>query len=170
MIYLVPLALFLLLFAFPPTIKGRFATHNAARITRPVGPLNPDGSTTAFAHIQERGEYRLHKLLAIAAGVPFVFVPPSVWQGFAVPSWMVAGIVQLIAMLAVDQFTRTFEAIDFAGHGAEILAAEAAGDATYREAEIARTAKDLDKRGDDVPAQLARWHWLARIVFTLGRF
>jgi hypothetical protein len=155
-------ALWLLLFVFPPTVAGNHAEHNAMRIVKPAGPINPGGSNTAFAHIQEKGEFRLHKLLAIAAGLPFVFVAPEP---------LALGLfAQALVMAAVDSFSRKIEAIDFAGHGAEIIAAERAGDWTYRAAEIARMQGDRDKRGQNVAALLLRWEWLARIVWWLGRW
>lgn len=150
------------LFLVPPTVKGRHATHNAARIIKPLGPLNPDGSTTEWANIQERGEYRLHKLFGIAAGVPFLFVqidPP-----------MIALLLQIIAMLGADQFTRAINAIDYAGHAAEIIAAESDGAIGYRESEIVRMSDDHDKRGQNVAAMLLRWEWLGRVVYILGRW
>lgn len=159
-LFLIAPALWLALFAFPPTVAGRHAVHNAARIVRPKGPLNPDGSVTAFAHIQEKGEFRLHKLLAIAAGLAFVLAPFAPAPLFA----------QVVVMAAVDSGTRRFRAFDYAGHGAEIMAAERAGVIGYRAAEIARMSDDETQAGDDVPAELARWHWLARVVFVLGRW
>jgi hypothetical protein len=157
---LATLAIWFALFLFPPVIKGRWAQHNMLRITRPEGPINRDGSTTAFAHVQEKGEFRLCKLFAIAAGVPFVFAAPE----------PIVLLLQPIAMIAVDQIVRAIGAVDYAGHGAEILAAERAGDMTYRAAEIARLQTDQDKRGDNVAAMLLRWEWLARIVHLLGRW
>lgn len=158
--FLIAPALWLLAFAFPPTFEGPRAVHNAARIIRPKGPLNRDGSVTAFAHIQEKGEFRLHKLLGLAAGLPFLFAPFDPVLLFAQP----------IAMAAVDSFSRRLRAFDYAGHGAEIMAAERAGVIGYREAEIARMSDDDTQAGDDIPAELARWNWLARIVYALGRF
>ncbi|QDH35863.1 hypothetical protein [Porphyrobacter sp. YT40] len=163
MIALLPLALIALwslALLIAPTVRGERARHGIFVILRPAGPINPDGSTTAFAHVQERGEYRLHKLFGIAAGLPFLLAMPH-------PLLVLA---QIIAMILADNLTRPISGIDYAGHGAEIMAAEAAGDLTYRAAEIARMADDGDKRGHDIPNQLARWRWLARIVFTLGRW
>lgn len=158
--FLIAPALWLLAFAFPPVRKGKRATHNAAGITKPEGPINPDGSITEFAHIQEKGEFRLHKLLGFAAGLPFIFLTFDPVLLFAQP----------IAMAVVDSFSRRFRAFDYAGHGAEIMAAERDGLAGYREAEIARMSDDDTQAGDDIPAQLARWHWLSRIVHFLGSF
>lgn len=152
-------ALWLLFLLAAPVSKGRSASHTAIGITVPSAAVLPDGNVTAFVLIQERGEWRLHKLLAIAAALAFLLLPFGLMTVF----------FQVIVMIAVDQFTRNIEAIDFAGHGAKIMAAEAAGKMEYREAEIARMMKDRNKRGDDIPAQLARWNWLARIVFWLGR-
>jgi hypothetical protein len=154
-------AVWLTLTVFPPTFTGPRATHNAARIIRPVGPINSDGSTTVHVHVQEKGEYRLHKLLGLIASVPYVLFPFDPLQ--------IALTLEVVTMLGVDQFTRRLNAIDYAGHGAEIIAAERAGDTGYREAEIARMSDDHDKRGQDIPAELRRLDWLARIVYTLGR-
>ena len=154
------LAVWVVAFLFPPTVKGRWAEHNALRIIHPNGPLNLDGSATVHVHVQEKGEFRLHKLFALAAGVPFLFIPYE----------PVMLMLQPIAMLAADQFTRKFDAIDYAGHGAEILSAEAAGLIGYRAQEIARMNTDHDKRGQNVAAMLLRWEWLARFVRLLGRW
>lgn len=150
------IALWALLFAFPPVVSGRHATHNALRITRPDTATSVTGSSTRYAHVQEKGEFRLHKLFAIAAGLPFVFV--------TIEPLAIGLMFQPIAMMAADQFTRLFKGIDYAGHGAEIIAAERDGAIGYREAEIARNARDGLS-----DATLRRWHWLARIVFVLGR-
>lgn len=158
--FLIAPALWLVAFAFPLVGKGKRATHNAAGITKPEGPINPDGSVTEFAHIQELGEYRVHKLLGFAAGLPFIFLAFDPVLLFAQP----------IAMAVVDSFSRKFRAFDYAGHGAEVMAAERAGVVGYRAAEIARMSDDDTQAGDDIPRELARWNWLARIVFALGRW
>lgn len=161
MTLLIAPAVWLLLFVFPPTVAGHHASHNAARIVKPKGPINPGGSNTAFVHVQEKGEYRLHKLFAIAAGLAFMLAPYHTTFGLI--------LAQAITMAAVDSFSRKIEAIDFAGHGAEIIAAERAGDWGYRAAEIERMRADRDKQGQNVAALLLRWEWLARIVYFLGR-
>jgi hypothetical protein len=62
-------------------------------------------------------------------------------------------------------------ALDYAGHGAEIIAAERAGITGYRAGEITRM-RLLDNRAHmtdaQVDAALCRWHWLARVVHRLG--
>ena len=163
MIALIAPALWFALWLFPITLRGKWAISNAFRIIKPRGPINRDGSITAYAHVQERGEYRLYKLLSFVAAVPFAF-----WDS---DPWFVMPALQLITMMAADQAVRVLlPFIDYAGHGAEIMAAEADFDTTYRLAEIERMRDDRDKRGQDVEAELARWHWLARIVFVLGRW
>ena len=147
-----------------PTRKGRHAQHNALFITRPEGPTNPDGSTTAFAHVQERGEYRLGKLIGLAAGGAALAVALA---SEADP--MGAVIVTFLPMILADTFSRKVNFIDYAGHGAEIIAAERAGVVGYREAEIARMSDDPDKRGQDIGAGLDRAHPLARLVHILGK-
>lgn len=154
-------ALWGVLFLFPPVVRGERAEHNLLRIVKPAGPINRDGSVTEFAHVQEKGEYRLHKLLgmtsaALAALLPIeheVVYPLTVWA----------------ALVTVDAFSRKIGAIDYGGHGAEIMAAEKAGFLGYREAEIARMSDDGDKIGHNVAARLLRWEWLSRIVYALGR-
>lgn len=160
MMLLIAPALFALLFAFPPVFKGSKAQHSPVGIWRPEGPLNRDGSTTAFAHVQEKGEFRLSKIGAIIAGLCFL----------ALPFDPILYFLQPIAMAAVDQAVRFLPPVDWAGHGAEIIAAERAGDMGYREAEIARMTRNSDKPSDAVAvdAGLRRWHWLARVVYVLG--
>lgn len=151
-------ALWALLCAFPPVLRGYSAGHSLLFVLKPDGPINPDGSGTEWAHVQEKGEFRLCKLAAIALALPCLWLPaPVVW--FAVP----------LTLLLGDQLARSSGAVDYAGHGAEIMAAEADGAFGYREAEIGRMGRNADKRGDDIPAMLARWRWLARVVFVLGR-
>lgn len=150
------------MFLFPLVLSGPRAISNAFRIVRPVGPLNPGGSTTRHAHVQELGEYRVYKLLAVAITTPFYFLTTD--------PFYLAVALHLFAFLIVDQLVRKIEGTDYAGHGAEIMSAEAEGDETYRSAEIARLLKDHDKKGEDVVAGLARWNWLARITYVLGRW
>jgi hypothetical protein len=159
MTFLILPALFALLFAFPPVFKGDKAQSNPIGITRPKGPVNRDGSVTAYAHVQEKGEYRLSKLGAIAAGMVFPFLPFD----------PVLYLLQPIAMVFADQAVRFAPFTDWAGHGAEIIAAERDGAIGYREAEIERMRDDNDKQNVNVAAGLLRWEWLARIVERLGR-
>ena len=147
-----------------PTKRGRRAQHNALWITRPEGPTNSDGSTTAFAHVQERGEYRLGKLIGLAAGAAVLAVALA---SEADP--VGAAIVTFLPMIVCDAFSRKVNFIDYAGHGAEIIAAEREGVAGYREAEIARMSDDRDKHGQDIAAGLDRARWLARVVHRLGK-
>lgn len=155
-----PIVLWALWMLAAPTVRGERAFHSLWLISKPEGPLNADGSATAFAHVQEKGEFRLHKLIGIAAGVPFALI--------VAPLFVVLPL-QLLAMILADGLSRKIEAIDYAGHGAEIMAAEAARVIGYREAEIARMSDDRDKQGDDIAAELDRWRWLACVVFWLGR-
>jgi hypothetical protein len=158
------LAAWALLGIIAPTRPGRHARHNAVFITRPAGPLNPDGSVTGFAHVQERGEYRLGKLIGLAAGGVCVAVA---WTSGADPIALV--IVTFLPMILCDAFSRKVNFIDYAGHGAEIIAAEYAGAIGYRAEEIERMRDDPDKRGQDIAEGLDRARWLARVVFALGR-
>lgn len=154
------LAFWALLFAFPPTVRGKRAKHNAAVIWKPEGPLNSDGSTTEYVHVQEKGEYRLHKIIGLTAGLVAALL---------LPATLIGALSVAIITAAFDSLSRKIGAIDYAGHGAEIIAAENDGDWSYRAAEIKRMSDDGDKQGHDVPAQLDRWEWLARIVCRLGK-
>ena len=158
------LAAWAVLCIIAPTRKGRHAQHNALFISRPVGPINLDGSITAFAHVQERGEYRLGKLTGLAVGGAALAVALA---SEADP--VGAAIVTFLPMIVCDAFSRKVNFIDYAGHGAEIIAAEREGVAGYREAEIARMSDDPDKRGQDIAAGLDRARWLARVVHRLGK-
>ena len=165
MIYaLAILAAWAVLGIIAPTKRGRHAEHNALFITRPEGPTNPDGSTTAFAHVQERGEYRLGKLIGLAVGGAALAVALA---SKADPVGAV--IVTFLPMIVCDAFSRKVNYVDYAGHGAEIIAAERAGVVGYRQAEIARMSDDPDKRGQDIAKGLDRARWLARVVHGLGK-
>jgi hypothetical protein len=155
-------ALWLALFLFPPVFAGDRAQHGPVGIWKPPGPINRDGSATEYAHVQEKGEFRLAKLGGIAAARVFAALPFE--------PLVLALMLQGIAMALADQAVRFFPGTDYAGHGAEIMAAEADGITGYRAAEIARMRTNRDKRGQDVEAGLARWHWLARVIFMLGRW
>ncbi len=148
------------LFLFPPVFAGKAAKHSPIGIWKPEGPLNRDGSVTVYAHVQEKGEFRLAKLGAILVGLVFLWVPHD----------PVVYLLQPIAMAVADQAVRFFPGTDYAGHGAEIIAAERDGAIGYRAAEIARMSDDRDKRGQDIDAGLRRWNWLSALVFTLGQW
>ena len=77
--------------------------------------------------------------------------------------------LQPIIMMAVDQFTRKINAIDYAGHGAEILFAEEKGDTEYRAKEIKRMSDDHDKKDQNIVGNLLKWEWLSRIILFLER-
>jgi hypothetical protein len=151
-------AVWLAMFARPPVFASTTAKHSPIGIWKPEGPLNRDGSVTVYAHVQEKGEYRLAKIGGILAGLAFIWVPfdPVVY------------LLQPIAMAVADQAVRFFPGTDYAGHGAEIIAAERDGAVGYRAAEIERMSDDRDKQGQDIEAGLRRWHWLAVIVHFLG--
>lgn len=153
------LALFVALFIFPPVYRGRAAKSSPIGVWKPQGPVNPDGSVTQYAHVQEVGEYRLSKLAAIAAGVPFLFIEGPVVL-----------LLMPIAMCVADQAMRFAPWTDWAGHNAEIMAAEADGAFDYRNGEILRMSDDRDKQNVNIAAMLLRWEWLGRIVYVLGRF
>lgn len=154
-----------------PTVKGTMARNNPVRIVRPDKPILWDGSVTAFVHVQERGEFRLCKIAGIVAVLAFWAVCTALGLhpvAFA--------IVSPIAMVTGDQMMRVLPFTDYAGHGAELLAAKAeyanAPDQfeVYRKREVEALRGDPAKRGDDIERELARWHWLARIAYALGRW
>ena len=146
-------AIWLALLLFPPVISGPRSYHWLLWIRLNRAP----GWRHVLVH--ERGEFRLAKLAGLATGVVFVALPasPILW------------VLQPLAMAFADQGVRASGAVDYAGHEAEILSAERAGETGYRAAEIARMSDDRDKQGDDIAAELARWRWLARIVGVLGK-
>lgn len=154
-----------------PTRQGKRARHTIWCIYRPVGPVNPDGSTTEFSHVHEKGEWRLSKLLAKLTGLafPIVFAPPLSLVVVDPPLLLLVLLAQACVMIIVDNKTRGMDIIDYAGHGAEIIAAEMAKEIGYREAEIVRMSDDDDKQALQVREKLDQTRWLARIVFWLGR-
>ncbi|MFN3991272.1 MAG: hypothetical protein ACK4IS_13570, partial [Erythrobacter sp.] len=81
---------------------------------------------------------------------------------------VMAAIATGLPMLLADGLARTIKAIDYAGHGAEIMAGEAAGMAEYRANEVEQMRWAMGRSADEIEAGLQRWHWLARVVRALG--
>lgn len=156
--------LWLILGLLAPSIGGDHAEHNALYITKPKGPLNPDGSVTAFAHLQEKGEYRLCKLIGICFALICGFIIYS--AGSSLTSQVIP---PLLGMAITDSFSRKIGFIDFAGHAAEILEAERWGVPCYRKEEIERMSDDPDKKGKNIPKGLGKARHLARVVWALGK-
>lgn len=143
----------------PVVFKGKSAKHNAFFVLMPAEARN--GNHLPSVRVQEVGEWRLAKIVAVVAALPGLLMAAD-----PITQFLLAALPMLIA----DAAMRAVSASDYAGHGAEIIAAERSGLIGYREAEIERMRRDPDKQGHDVPTGLARWHWLARIVFALGRW
>lgn len=159
MTWLIPLA-WLAFGVFGPIKRpGKSARHNALFLWMPKEARN--GNYLPAVLVQEIGEWRLSKLIAVAVGVAGAVLSADL---------VISPLVTAIAMVAADSFSRLFT--DYAGHGAEIIEAERQGLIGYRAAEIDRMIR-LDGRQHMIPEQvdgaLRRWHWLARIVWRLGQ-
>jgi len=144
----------------PVVFNGTRACHNALAVWMPAAGSN--GNYLSAVRVQEVGEWRLSKLVAVLCAIPgLLMVSDPLSQCFAV----------LLPMLLADAFSRKIPGFDYAGHGAEIMAAEREGVVGYRAAEIERM-KLYDGRPDmtaaEIDDELRRWHWLARIVFAMG--
>ena len=144
----------------PVVVQGPSARHNAIFVSMPKTGTN--GNHLPAVRVQEVGEWRLCKIVGILAAMPgLVLSTDPVTQP----------IVTLLPMLLVDAASRSISGFDYAGHGAEIIAAERAGLMDYRAAEIERM-RLFDNRQHMTPAQvdalLRRWHWLARVVHWMG--
>lgn len=144
----------------PVVLDGTRACHTALAVWMPASGRH--GNYLPAVKVQEVGEWRLSKLVAVLCGVPgLLLVSDPLSQFFAV----------LLPMLLADAFSRKIPGFDYAGHGAEIMAAEREGMVGYRAAEIERM-KLYNGRPDmtapEINDELRRWHWLARIVFAMG--
>lgn len=160
--------LWLALFAYPPrrAVDGYWSRHNALMIFMPRQKGRwPNGNVREYVRVQEFGEFRLLKLIGlIPLGLMWLIGP----QGDGpMETAVLQTVLGLVSIIPVEVGLRG--AIDPAGHGAEIIAAEKAGDTEYRAGEIERMALG-EYKGRDVEAVLARWHWLARVVHLLGRW
>lgn len=110
--------------------------------------------------VQEVGEWRLHKIIGSTAGLILAtLLPEHPASLFAVAT----------GMIAADNLTRLIPHIDYAGHGAEILNAEAAGLMGYRTEEARRVARDYDAAVADALEWFDQMHWLSRIIYWLAR-
>jgi hypothetical protein len=144
----------------PVIIPASRARHNALYVVMPRAAQA--GNHLPAVRVQEVGEWMLCKLIGIAAAVPgLLLVADPVMQLYAA----------IMPMLLADALSRFVPALDYAGHGAEIIAAERAGITGYRAGEITRM-RLLDNRAHMTDAQidaaLRRWEWLARVVCWLG--
>lgn len=145
----------------PVTLKGGHAHHNALAVWMPQEAHS--GNHLPSVKVQEVGEWKLVKITGLLCGLPgLLLIQDPIAQAF----------LTAIPMFAGDALLRNVPALDLAGHGAEIIAAEREGIIGYRAAEIDRMRR-FDNRqnmtAEQVSAALDRWHWLARIVYWLGR-
>lgn len=145
----------------PVVLKGRSAKHNAFAVW--MHSADTIGNHLPSVLVQEVGEWRLSKIVGVACAIPgLLLVSDPAMQALAA----------VLPMLIADAVSRLIPASDYAGHGAEIIAAERAGLIGYRAAEIERM-RLFDNRQHmttaQVDAALRRWNWLARIVWRLGR-
>lgn len=145
----------------PIVLQGKSARHTALAVW--MHRADPIGNHLPSVRVQEVGEWRLCKIIGVISALPgLIFVAHPAHQ-FA---------LTVVPMLLCDALTRKIPALDYAGHGAEIISAERAGLAGYREAEIERMRR-FDRRQSmttaEIEAALTRWHWLARVVAVVGR-
>ena len=161
-------AFFILLWAAyglfgPITRLGKSARHNALFLWMPSKARN--GNYLPAVKVQEVGEWRLSKIIATIVGTSVLGLILALS-----PELVIAPFIVVFATVAADSFSRLFT--DYAGHGAEIIEAERLGIEGYRDAEIHRMI-NLDSRQHMTPEQvdeaLRSWHWLAKIVWRLGR-
>ena len=147
-------------FIGPITRKGKSARHNAMYLWKPSKGRN--GNHLPAVLIQELGEWRLSKLIAIIIAIPAAILSTGL---------VIGPFIAIILMMAADSFSRLFT--DYAGHGAEIIEAERLKIEGYRAAEINRMI-NLDSRQhmtpEEVDEKLRTWHWLAKIVWRLGSY
>lgn len=142
----------------PVVLKGTSARHNAFAVW--MHSSDSTGNYLPAVKVQEVGEWKLAKALAVLAALPGLLLTTDPISQL---------ILTVIPMLLVDGLCRPL--LDYAGHGAEIIAAERAGLVGYREAEIERM-RLFDGRtlsSEQIDSNLRRWHWLAKIVFLLGK-
>lgn len=150
-----------------PTVSGRANRTNPMQITRANAEVMFDGTITAFAYVQERGEFRLYKGLTALIGTAVLL--GCIAYGVPAVGLLIGG---LVGMFALESLVRFISAIDIAGHGAEIMAAEAEllpeEAMAYHYREAVSVAGQYDLSTDEAIEMLDRWQWLARIVYRLG--
>lgn len=142
----------------PVIITGPRNRHNALAVW--LREATPGQHQPGIA-VQEKGEWRLHKIIGLALGIPASWAAHQIdpLAGFA---------AAMLATLAADNLTRTIAPIDWAGHGAEVLVAEAAGLEHYRNQEAARVARDYEASVADALEWFDQMAWLSRIIRALG--
>lgn len=155
----------------PRIIKDTRNRHNGLLVRSDGDPI---------VLVQEIGEWKLCKLIGTIVGVLAHIIAFQIGE--------VAFIFAMLAGVAADSFVRNVFALDVAGHGSEIIAGQKAGIPGYRDGELEqllrqnnwqkalnfpRTAyKDDAARAAalvKIEAALAKWNWLAKIVFFLGK-
>lgn len=150
-----------------PVRSGKANRSNPLFITRAAQEIVWDGSQTRFVVVQERGEFRLYKGLAALIGTAVLAVATA--AGVDPVALIVAAPVGLAV---IELAVRSLSAIDVAGHGAEIMAAQAAlpaqEAADYAEREARTVADQYDIMTDEARIWINETRWLARIVYRLG--
>lgn len=158
MFWFIPPVLWLAYAAFGPVrLTGKSNMHNAYVVWLTLAPMGDNHQPSVI--VQEIGEWRLHKLIGIAAYFPVALIDP-----------LVGPFLGALAMLLADGFSRKVKRIDWAGHGAEVMAAEKAGIAGYREAEAERVARDYKATPADALLWFDQMRWLSRIIYALGQW
>ena len=146
------------------TFKGERNQHNTYFIWLRK-TANGENHQPSVA-IQEKGEYRLGKLIGAACGAGAAYFTQNIY---------IAGAACVLGNLVIyENFFGGVSSIgkhfDVAGHGAEIMAAERAGISGYREAEARRVARDYKITTIEALEWLDDMRWLARITYWLGRW
>lgn len=159
MLWAIPLAWLAYGILGPVKLRSDRNVHNVLFVW--LREQGENGNHQPSVKVQEVGEWRLAKMIGVTVGLV---------AAFALPDSPVALFAVCALTLVPDALCRKVNAIDYAGHGAEIMHAEAAGIFGYREAEIARMQQDRDKRGQGVAANLDRMRWLSRVIYLLGRW
>lgn len=160
-------ALWLAHVALAPVKSGKANRSNPLFITRATQETIWDGSITRFVFVQERGEFRLYKSLAALIGTGVLAVATAAGVD---PAVLI--VAAPVGLAVIELAVRGLSAIDVAGHGAEIMAAQVAlpakEAAAYAEREAQTVADQYDIMTDEARVWLNESRWLARIVYRLG--
>ena len=150
---------------FGPFIKrgGNAAKHNALLVKLPTDATSiAQGNHPDGRRVQEVGENRFQGLVAL---VPALVATLTLEAPYA-------PLVAVLAYIVVKSLLYAVPAIDDAGHGAEIMVAEADGHSSYYIGEITRMLNDPKRAGKtfgDVLADLEGVRWLSRFMVVLAR-
>lgn len=153
------LAIWAIYGAFGPfRLSGDRNHHNAAFVwLRDETP----GQHQPGIDVQEKGEWRLHKIIGIALGLLAAIITSQ-------SDPVIAFVAPVLVTLIGDSLSRLVKQIDWAGHGAEVLVAEDAGVAGYRQQEAARVARDYRTSTEQALEWFDQVLWLSKIIRTLG--